>query len=354
MGRWVPAGGGRDYPLHLVSSVVGGPDDAPWSGLPRTVGDLGGVPGAGPVAEVCGGRRRRSRRRWRPSPISQPWRTRRCAALGEVRRARMRTARRRRGTRSCIVSTRRRCSWAMFSAMRSGWRCAPARPGRSCARGKACALETEVHAGDADEVTVAWDLLAGLDSGGRSHLIGEDAAPSDPYPATYDPAAPRAPAVIATIRVQDENVAVRLPFDAAPVVLPGRTAVLSPEAVVLNRRRPMWRAPHRRARRRAGGRGGGADAARGMERRREGDSIAVSPPGDVAEGLYRLPLTLDGRAAATVRRIALSACRRDRAGAARGGAGARARRGGPRTSVSAMSARATTGWGIGSPPWART
>ena len=50
MGRWTGAEEARDWPLHLVLSHVDGPDDALWSGMPNSLGDLATLTGAAPIA----------------------------------------------------------------------------------------------------------------------------------------------------------------------------------------------------------------------------------------------------------------------------------------------------------------
>ena len=52
MGRWLPVGHVRDWPLHLAETHVAGPDDAVISGLATTLEDLAGLVGAGPAAEA--------------------------------------------------------------------------------------------------------------------------------------------------------------------------------------------------------------------------------------------------------------------------------------------------------------
>jgi LmbE family N-acetylglucosaminyl deacetylase len=299
MGRWVPAGGGRDYPLHLVSSVVGGADDALWAGVPRTVGDLGGVPGAGPVAEAL----RRAQAGIAAAVAAFPdfpaVAEAALAALGEVRLARAKCPE---AARDEIVHRLDAKEVQLGHVIRHALGVeVRVRAGRAFLRpGEDCALETEVHAGEAEAVTLDWDLPGGWTVGEGRLRIGDGAAPSGPYPAVYNPALARAPAVVATVQARGEAVEVRLPFDAAPVVLPGRTAVLAPEAVVLNRRRGV-EAFHVAVREVAPE---GAAVALALPDGWSGAGMEVRPPEDVADGLYRLPLTLDGGAAATVRRIA--------------------------------------------------
>ena len=51
MGRWVPNGKERDWPLHLVRSEVEGPDKQITDGLPATLADLASFAGAPDIAD---------------------------------------------------------------------------------------------------------------------------------------------------------------------------------------------------------------------------------------------------------------------------------------------------------------
>ena len=266
MGRWVPAGSGTG-----LSAASRGERRGRTRRQPR-VG----------TAEGCGrprpGRRCRAHRKRSPTGAGA-YRVRRSPAFPTSRRSpqrrsarcaayvgHARSVRPRPGTRSFIALTPRKRSLATSSGMRSGSRCAAGRRRTYVRPGERSALTTEVGKGDADEVTVSYDLPGRWTAEDGELSIGEDAAPSDPYPTIHDPASPRAPAMLATVRAHGDSIEVRLPFEEPPVVLPRRTAVLVPEADCPEPASAADRAPRGCPRRGAGGGRDRADPAGGLER----------------------------------------------------------------------------------------
>ncbi len=303
MGRWVPPGDGRDYPLHLAESHVAGPDISVWSGLPRTVGDLAGVAGDGPAAEALKAAQASIEAAVAAYPDFDRVAEAVIAALAAVRRARTACPE---AARDEILHRLDAKEAQLGHAIRLALGVeARARTGEVyLAPGQDTALVLETGTGEADGVTAGVDLPRGWTATDGTLSISRDAGPSDPYRAVYDPAVPAAPCLTLEIAAEGETVPVRLPFEAEPVVLPERRASVTPEAVVSNVSRPL--SPIVVALRDVRPEGAAArlDLPEGWSAEPSGDALAVTPPPDVARGLYRLPVMVGEAPAATVRQIA--------------------------------------------------
>ncbi|WP_306120083.1 MULTISPECIES: PIG-L family deacetylase [unclassified Roseitalea] len=301
MGRWVPPGQGRDWPLHLAESHLPGPDTAVWSGLPRTIGDLADVPGAGPVADEL----RLAHAAITAAVAAYPD----FAAVAEAALAAM----------TAIGRAKAQCPDDAVAAIghrlaakqdQLGHVIALALGVEARARvadvflvpGQRTALTVESGRGAAEDVDIDFDLPSGWTAGDEL-AVAADAAPSEPYRARYDPAAPPAPALAVTIRAHGHNLTRRAPFEAEPVVLPGRSVSVSPEAVVVNRWRPMTERVVALRDMRPQGAKVRLDLPEDWHAAASGDGFAVTLPPDVGEGLYRMPVLVDGEPAWTVRRI---------------------------------------------------
>lgn len=303
MGRWVPPGPGHDWPLHLATSHAGGPDEAVWSGLPCGVADLAGAAGAEPVADDLRAAGAAIDAAVAAYPDFAAVAEAAFEALGCIRRARAGCPEAARDEVLHRLDAKEvQLGHVIRLALGVEVRC---RPGETFLMpGQGVSLTVETGAGEADDLGLAFDLPRHWRIDDTDLAIAPEAAPSDPYPSAYDPAAPRAPALVADITKGGRSVAVRLPFDPAPVVLAARSAVLQPEAVVVNRVRPVDALGVKVADIRPAK----ADAAlalpEGWTVATTGEALALTLPETVADGLYRLPLMVEGAPAATVRRIA--------------------------------------------------
>lgn len=302
MGRWVPPGQSRSWPLHLVLSHVPGPDQAVWSGLARTVGDLADLDGAAPLAMDL----RMAQDAITEAITDFPDFARVAAAatraLGALRRVKS----------DCPADLReeilhrleaKEAQLAHVIQLSLGVE-ARARVSSVFLRpGQSVELTVESDPVDADELRLGFDLPTGWSLADGKLTLSDEAAPSNPYRTAYDPSVPPAPAIRIEIDTNGETVVARLPFEAEPVVLPARTAAISPDAVVLNRAKGIG--PFALAVRdiRPTGAGARLDLPEGWTAASQADGLRVTPPADVAEGLYRLPVLTGEGPAETVWRI---------------------------------------------------
>ena len=176
-----------------------------------------------------------------------------------------------------------------------------ARPGETLQ----LALETRTGGADSLSITpVLPDGWAAETQGNTVRLsVGETAQPSDPYPDTYLPGAPRAPAVAVRITAHDQTSETALPLRPAPAVLPTRSAALSPTAAVLNTATDARTLDLTLTDISPAGAEPGLALPEGWRAERTETGFRVTAPAALPEGAYDLTLTLGGQPAQTVRRI---------------------------------------------------
>lgn len=302
MGRWIPPGPGRDWPLHLAETHVTGPDRALGSGLPATLADLADVPGA----EAIGNELRAADAAVRACLASYPElevvARHAGSALTHVRAAQERCPE---AVRDEIVHRLEAKIAQLGHVLRLALGIeARARTGEVwLGPGDETPLTVEVDRGAAERVDYAFDLPRGWSVTEGRLAVASDAPPSEPYRSCYDPAAVPAPALVLRFSGAGAGSDVRVPFDDPPVVLPGRQAEISPDAVVVNRNRQTPTFAVTVAGVRPEGAGADLDLPPGWRATSGAAGAEVTPPVDVETGLYALPLLVDGAPAMSVRRI---------------------------------------------------
>ncbi|MDJ0824789.1 MAG: PIG-L family deacetylase [Rhodobacter sp.] len=302
MGRWIAPGQERDWPLHLVTSRVDGPDVAVASGLPPTLADLAGCAGAPGLAAPLGEAQAGIEAALAGFPDGAAVARHASAALGAVRVARADCPE---GAAAEVLHRldRKEAQLAQVIALALGVETA-AQADRTWLRpGDRTAVAVETRQGAAEAVETALDPPAGWSPEGAGVALSASAALHDPYRAAFDPLHPPAPALVTRVTAHGLTSATRTAFVTPPVAEPAVTAALSPERAVLNRARPERRIDVVLSGLHPGGTAPAFDLPAGWRADPAGHSIAVTLPEDVAEGLYDLPLALDGMPARTVRRI---------------------------------------------------
>ena len=297
MGRWVPAGKESDAPLHLAHSIVDGPDMGLASGLAATLRDLD-VPLIAAdlvkaqdacdaaVAAFPDG----------PEVLSQG-----CIAIKAVRDA----------IASCPPAAvpdighklhRKEQQLSQVIYLAAGVDVHAQLDAEILRPDDVSTWQSEVHV-DEGEVSLAAKLPKGWRSDGTQISLTTDAALSDPYPTTYLPNQPTAPCITVTLSVQDIEITQNVAFDVSPIVLPDRSAALSPAQDVINL------ADHRRSFSISVRDVAPASALIGLKvpvgwtYAHTGDKLTVTVPDNVTPGAYDVALTLDGFAAQSVTHI---------------------------------------------------
>jgi len=302
MGRWVAAGETRDWPLHLAECRVEGTDDALSANLPTSLATLAEFANAPEIADDLQAAQAAIDRAIAAFPdfagvvdaASQALQSVRAAKADCSENASQEVAHR---------LDRKERQLAVVIRIAAGVEVAGQSDREWLTPGEASLLSIEQSKGAAVNVDIEIDLPAGWSLDQGKLTAGPDARPSDPYPPIYRPLDPPSPSLSVRVRAAGVESETRLPLESTPVLLPDRTAELSPETVLLNletNRRVFDVAvsdqvPEAATPSLAMPDGWSADSADG--------NFSVRAPGELAEGLYTLPLHLDGQPAATVRKF---------------------------------------------------
>jgi len=297
MGRWVAAGAEKDRPLHLALSRVDGPDDAVTAGLPRGLQDY--ADGAGEAAQALRAASRSLARVVKAFPDLAKIVKQASKALRHVRLARDLCPDDLRGQLLHRLD-RKEAELARVIRLAAGVEVI-GHVARDWLRpGQAVALTVETR-GEEAEVKVEAELPEGWVQQGDSITAGPRS--SDPYPPVHLPLVPRAPCLRVSVTVLGEVSESFVPLLVPPVVLPAVTVGMVPEAVILNtanagrdvalKLAQVWPEAGEVA----------VAVPEGWQAQTVAGGFDIAAPRDVAEGLYRLPISVGGVAAQTVARI---------------------------------------------------
>ncbi|MEL7215714.1 MAG: PIG-L family deacetylase [Pseudomonadota bacterium] len=297
MGRWVPAGEGRDYPLHLALSHLPGPDETLAAGLSQTLSDLAETPGAKPIATALRAAQAEIDAALKAYPAFETVAAATRAAHRYITDAAARCPDAVRGEmHHRLVAKRDQLAHAVRIASgieaRARTQAVWLHPGDSTP----ISLETSPDPAALEhrfELPSGWTINEGVLS------LGPDAALTDPYRDSYDPASPTAPALV----VVQDGVEIALPFEAPPVVLPRRLASLTPSKTIVNSAAPRDPLHIHLADMHPNGADASLDVPPGWHSERIDTGFLLSLPEDVSEGLYQIPLRIDGAQAHSARRI---------------------------------------------------
>lgn len=295
MGRWVPAGEERDFPLHLADSRVLGPDVTLSSGLPATLADLD-VP---EIADDLRAAHDHIMSAIDAFPANTEILTEASAALTRIRAA----------ITACPKSVhadiahklaRKETQLSQVIRIAAGVEVFGRTTDTFLRPGSETSLSVETRNGQATSVAVTPILSKGWAQRDDGLQVAPDAAPSTPYPTQYFPDTPTAPFLRVQVTAEGMISETDVPLETTPIILPACSAQISPNRDVLNLAAPARDLhiavddiyPV------------GATPAlilpSGWIAKRTETGFTVTAPDDVAAGLYTLPLTLDGEPAQSV------------------------------------------------------
>ena len=233
MGHWASIGGRRDWPLHLSVSHVEGPDTSLRVGLPGTLSDLADLTGAETIATPLRAAHAATRRAIDAFPDFTAVAAASADALRWLRKARD----------ACPVAVAEEVlhrletkenQLANVLRLALGIQAWTAIGKRFMEVGETSPMSIEFERGVANVAQIKWDLPCGWEVSGRSLSIDGESAPHEPYRAFYDPCAPDAPRMLASVEIQDLTVDVPLALEPDPVVLPPSRVTLKPGALLVN------------------------------------------------------------------------------------------------------------------------
>ncbi|MCY4459316.1 MAG: PIG-L family deacetylase [Albidovulum sp.] len=303
MGRWVPAGEERDWPLHLVESRVDGPDRTLASGLSDTVADLGDIPGAESIGEELRAAGAAIESAISAYPDFRTVARTAIRALGHVRAARAACPEAVRGEIDHRLGEKEiQLGHAIRIALGVEVR---GRVDRTWLRpGESANLELEIFKGDADGVDLKFDFPYGVEAKANRLLVDRAAPPTNPWRSSFDSLLPRPPALSVRIKADGTNVHSRLALDGSPLILPAIGASINPDSAIANLARTRREFEVALSELNPAAAQPSLDLPDGWSARRIDQGYSIALPEGVGCGLYSIPLLLNGKPAWSSRRIA--------------------------------------------------
>ncbi|WP_424974744.1 PIG-L family deacetylase [Dinoroseobacter sp. S124A] len=284
MGRWVPRGAGRDLPLHLARRRTTGPDTAVSDGLPAALSALDS-PAKADLAEA----EAQIARAAAAFPDTAGILAAATAALQALRQA----AEARNPPRSAHRIARKIAQLSTLIRAAAGVEIHGHVARTVLAPGEVTELTVE-HFAETGSVEVMPMLPPDWVQGGSAIGPGPEAAPSDAYPPVFLPDAPSTPALRVVTRALGVESVTSLPFETPPLVQPARSLSCDQTRIAVNRAAPPEVIELILREIRPSGATPGITLPEGWRAEPTATGLRVTLPKDPAEGLYRLPLTLDG------------------------------------------------------------
>jgi LmbE family N-acetylglucosaminyl deacetylase len=283
MGHWVAAGRERDWPLHLAWSGVGDDAGAVTDHLPLTLADLGLTDAQAAIDATL-------------------------AAFPDMAAMGAAAARAIVALDGADVApdhahriARKRAQLARVLRLTSGAE-ARARPARSMlSPGETVDVTLELHQPDGTEISATLLPGDGVRTTGTAFLAATDAPPTDPYPDSFDPLAPRAPALAVDLTAHGLTTRTTVALETPLITLPAPRARLSDSAGFLNLARPARQITLSVTDCSAGT--PGFDLPPGWSQDWRAGEVTLTIPQDATEGLHSLPLSIDGTPARSIRVI---------------------------------------------------
>ncbi|WP_224815640.1 PIG-L family deacetylase [Hasllibacter sp. MH4015] len=282
MGHWIAPGEERDWPLHLAWSRVGADAGRVTDNLPLTLADLGMEEAQSAVDATLAA-----------FPDMEAMAGLAAKALTLLDDASVAAEHRHRVTRKAAQLSR-------LIRLTSGVAIRAHAARKALRPGEGTPVTVEMSHPNEVDVDVALDPGAGLQASAGRIEAAPDAAPRDPYPDSFDPLIPPAPALDVTVTLEGVTSRSRVAMDHPLHVYPARQARLSTAKAFLNLNEPA-----RGLTLSASGPEGAElsfDLPNGWSQDWSGGEVTLHLPEDAGEGLHVLPLLVNG-APATATRI---------------------------------------------------
>ncbi|MFP7569430.1 PIG-L family deacetylase [Marivita sp. S2033] len=293
MGRWVPAGPGPDWPLHLAQTHVSGPDTALTSGLPQTLADL--VELAPDLREDLLAAHGYITETVSAFPNFTHMAATAQTALRHVQRV----------LDDCPPEIEHRLSdketqLSHVLRLALGIEASAHTDATWLRPGDSTPLTVEFDPGDAADATLTLDLPVGWQHEDDELTTTRAANVTDPYRTEYDPANPPAPCLSLTFG----TTSVALPMREPPVMLPDRVAFMAPDSALVNLNTDQRALTIAIGDVSPAGNKVTFDLPENWKSDVCEGGVRVTLPKDTAPGLYTLPLFVGPYPAMTERRIA--------------------------------------------------
>ncbi|MEJ6396124.1 PIG-L family deacetylase [Gymnodinialimonas sp. 2305UL16-5] len=283
MGRWVTPEEEQDWPLHLAWSDVGGDMGQITDNLPQTLADIGCAEAQSAISDCVAA--------FPDGAAIADAAARALAALDNARVDPLHAHR--------VARKQAQLARVLMLALNIDPRALPQTD--RAAPGAHVAIATKHRLTDRADITLSLVPGESQKATGTVLEISTEAAPSDPYPDSYDPLVPRAPYLAAEIRIDGLTTTACMPFERPILTLPAARARLSDTAAILN-----LSTETRELTLNVGDPSSGAPAftlPEGWTQTWSGGQVTLRIPDHAAPGLYDLSLTLDRTPARTLRII---------------------------------------------------
>lgn len=287
MGHWVRSGDERNWPLHLARSRVGENENVVTDNLPQTLRDL---EGDGPMQAGLVS----AQLAINDAIEAFPDRAAIVKAASAAHRALMKIDPPASMRHHIFV---KRAQLARVIRLASGADVRAWLEDDVLQPGQTTGLTLDVRPPEHGDIAITMDMPLDWQSDGQSITVSKLAAPSNPYPAIYDPLDPPSPA----IHVEVNGAKSALPLETPPLVLPKVRAALSHDKGVIN-----LAGEERSFSLSLSGSSGGDpsfDLPEGWSQNWNTGEVTITAPDDLTADLYTLPLLLDGKLAHTVRQF---------------------------------------------------
>ncbi|NKB52201.1 MAG: PIG-L family deacetylase [Rhizobiaceae bacterium] len=284
MGSWVAAGKERNWPLHLAETHVEGPDDTVFAGLAYDLGALG-LPEVQNHIDAARD----------AFPDFEEVLKEACLALSALEGVSI-------ASEFAHKLERKRQQLAHVIRIASGAE-VHAELNKDILRpSDKAVVSIEERTGLADRLETSLSLPNGWHETADGIKI-ENAELSNAYPDVYLPHQPSDPCVLLTLETNGVKSQTRKSFEVTPLVLPHKSADISPLKEVVNRaskRRQISLSVNNIV---PNGAQAGLSLPEGWKSQTVDTGINLSLPRDVTEGRYAIAMSLDDNSAQTVRTV---------------------------------------------------
>lgn len=299
MGRWIPSGAERDWPLHLAISTVQHDDHNIFSGLPKDFNDWAEHYG-GDLARVLANLQSSLDATLDAFPSVDDILNHASQAVSHLRAAldictENGLASRLQHKEIQLAKVIQLAAGSeVFGLSSEGW----------VNSGSTFELVQECHVGAAETVETQWDLPPGWGETRNNVTLTADAQPHNGYRSFYDPLSPSAPALVASIHTHGVTVQTRHALVNPPVLLPPVRCDVTPDRAVLNSNLPNLNILITLDNISPIDSQVSLELPMGWVSETVENGLRITAPSGVRPGLYHLPVMLDGAPAQTVERIA--------------------------------------------------
>jgi LmbE family N-acetylglucosaminyl deacetylase len=284
MGKWVPVGQERDWPLHLVESHVDGPDDTLFAGLPYDLKALGLSEAQAHIDDAC-------------------------AAFPDFDSVLKHASSAYKALGNASVSDelahkveRKREQLAHVIRLAAGAQLTARASKTNLRSNDDTAIEFELRKGAADHCETSLNLPDGWRATDEGVALN-GAALTDPYPPVYLPGEPQTPCALLTLETHGVTTETRIPFEVTPLVLPDQAADIAPLADVVNRQAERRSIKLHVSNIAPADSQAGLQTPDGWRATQNQSGFDLQLPDDIATGRHTIALDLNGNDAQTVRMI---------------------------------------------------